>query len=371
MQVRRLFCIAEVTPRRQLQEADQRWTQPALAAAGSGGSRLAARCRARWRRKAASAPNRPPTSTPTTTRRARRALASSGYVWHRLRRAAAWTAAPGRAAPGCGSPARVTGLTMVASNASCAPCQRSRPFATTSMQRASLTGTSMFMSASLTLRATRAPLSRQTRATACSSGRALDANTPDVAHAERWSPSGSRRPRQRQVRGAKGSGKRSRRRRSTRRCSGGRATAADVGSTVKARPEWGPACESSSAPDALERALVTSGDGTLLGAQVGFDDTIGLPIGEPHPRADTQPDSAARRTWKPHFAVAVNAQRICAAHMGHSQPANFANAQALHRVGGQPRNRYGPACDRLRHFKAVISPVACFAAAHRPVMAGV
>ena len=94
----------------------RRRTQPALAAARSGGGRLATRCRA-----TASAPKRPPTSTPTTTRRSRRALASSGYVWRRLRQAAAWTAAPGRAAaPGCGSP---TGLTMVASIASCAPCQ--------------------------------------------------------------------------------------------------------------------------------------------------------------------------------------------------------------------------------------------------------
>ena len=58
---------------------DQRWTHPAHAAARSGGGRLAARCRARWRRKeAASDPKRPPTSTPMTTRRARRALASSG-----------------------------------------------------------------------------------------------------------------------------------------------------------------------------------------------------------------------------------------------------------------------------------------------------
>ena len=199
------------------------------------------------RKEAASAPKRPPTSTPITTRRARRALASSGEVCRRLRRAAAWTAAPGRvSAPGCGSPARVTGLTIVASSASCAPCQSGRPWATTSMHRASLTGTSMFMSATRTLRATCAPPSRQTRATACSSGKARDAKTPDVAHAERWSPSGSRRPRQRQTRG-RGSGRRRRHSKSTWRCSGGRATAADVGRAVRARPAWGPACESSRA----------------------------------------------------------------------------------------------------------------------------
>ena len=50
-------------------------------------------------------------------------------------------------------------------------------------------GTSTFMSASRMLRATLAPASRQTRATA-----ARVAGTPDVAHAERWSPSGSSCP---------------------------------------------------------------------------------------------------------------------------------------------------------------------------------
>ena len=80
--------IADVTTRRQLQQRrregahggdSERWTHPAHAAAQSGGERPAARCRARWRRKeAASAPKRPPTSTPITTRRAGRALASTG-----------------------------------------------------------------------------------------------------------------------------------------------------------------------------------------------------------------------------------------------------------------------------------------------------
>ena len=63
---------------------------------------------------------------PTTTKRQRRARTSSGYVWRRLRRAA-W---PGRAsAPGCASPARVTGLTMVASIACWETCQSWRPLA--------------------------------------------------------------------------------------------------------------------------------------------------------------------------------------------------------------------------------------------------
>ena len=57
---------------------------------------------ARWRASkrshvAASVLNRPPTSTPTTTKRQRRARTSSGYVWRRLRRAAPTRAWPGRA----------------------------------------------------------------------------------------------------------------------------------------------------------------------------------------------------------------------------------------------------------------------------------
>ena len=65
------------------------------------------------------------------------------------------------------------------------PCQRGRPFATTSIRRASAIGTSTFMSARRTLRATLAPASRQTRATACSSGRARVGRTPEVAQAAR------------------------------------------------------------------------------------------------------------------------------------------------------------------------------------------
>ena len=51
--------------------------------------------------------------------------------------------------------------------------------------RASAIGTSTFMSARRTLRATLAPASRQTRATACSSGRARVGRTPEVAQAAR------------------------------------------------------------------------------------------------------------------------------------------------------------------------------------------
>ena len=52
---------------------------------------------------------------------------SSGYVCSRFRRAAASTAWPGRTlGPGCASPLRVTGLTMVTSTATFAPLHRER-----------------------------------------------------------------------------------------------------------------------------------------------------------------------------------------------------------------------------------------------------
>ena len=192
---------------------------------------------------------RPPTSIPSTTSRARLAPWSSGRVWCRLRLAASCTAAAGRvSAPGRAEPVRVTGLTIVAPIASWAPCHRGKPLATTSMRRASLTSTSMFMSPTRTFRATCAPASRQTRATACSSGRAREASNTDVAQAERWSPSWSKRPWKEHVRGAQGKGSQRRRSSNTRRCADGTTTAGDVGNAVKARA----ACESSSARDAGE-----------------------------------------------------------------------------------------------------------------------
>ena len=51
--------------------------------------------------------------------------------WRRLRLAASCTAAAGRvSAPGRAEPVRVTGLTIVASIASWAPCRRGKPLAT-------------------------------------------------------------------------------------------------------------------------------------------------------------------------------------------------------------------------------------------------
>ena len=146
-------------------------------------------------------------------------------------------------ARGWASPSRVRGDTIVASRASWDLCQRGRPFATTSMRRASATGTSTFMSASRTLRATLAPASRQTRATVSSSGRARVGRTPEVAQAARWSPEGSSCPRQLHLRGASGRGSRKRRSRRTRNKA--------LGMVTSSR---GPAWDSSSAREAGVRS---------------------------------------------------------------------------------------------------------------------
>ena len=111
------------------------------------------------------------------------------------------------------------------------------------------TGTSKFMSAKRTLRATRAPASWNTRATALSKGSARDASTPDVAHATLWSPSGCRWPRQAHVRGATGSGRRSRRSSKTLKCPEGTGDFARRGEAA-----CGPTCDSSSARDAESRS---------------------------------------------------------------------------------------------------------------------
>ena len=113
---------------------------------------------------------RPPTSTPQTTSRQRRACLSSGQV-RRLRVVCGSTACA-RARPGCwsargrGWPSRRTGLTGVASTATWAPCHRGRPLATTSLRRPSLAGTSRLRSRRATCVATRAPASLQMRAAA-------------------------------------------------------------------------------------------------------------------------------------------------------------------------------------------------------------
>ena len=114
-------------------------------------------------------------------------------------------------------PVTPTGLTLVASMASCAPCRRGSPLQTTSMRRASWMGTSRFMSASRTFCATCAPASLHTLANARSRGMAREARTPAVTHAARWSPKASKCRRHVQARGARGRGKRSLRSRRTRK----------------------------------------------------------------------------------------------------------------------------------------------------------
>ena len=130
------------------------------------------------------------------------------------------------AAPGRALPEPVTGETMVASTANCAPCQSGSP------------------SARRTPRATCAPASWQTRATARSNG---------GARGQAWMlhrPSGGRRAH----RGARGSGM-PEAQAAGAGASGARGghkmlTSGLVGSTVRACEAYGPACDSSSARDA-------------------------------------------------------------------------------------------------------------------------
>ena len=131
----------------------------------------------------------------------------------RLRRVAWVMAVAGVvAAWGCAAPSRPTGLTRVASTASCAPCQRGRPCARISMARPSAGGGSRFMWARGTCMCTRAPASRRMRAKVLSIGTARVRKAPLVAHAARWSPNASKGRPQRQRAGANPNGRRSRRR---------------------------------------------------------------------------------------------------------------------------------------------------------------
>ena len=143
-------------------------------------------------------------------------------------------------ARGCGDPSRAIGLTIVASTATCAPCQNGSPLQTISMRRASWTGTWRFIAANLTFLPTRAPASWHTRAMARSKGKARDARTPDVAQAARWSPSTSNAQRQGQWLGPSGSARRNRRRMRMRKSELGTvANTSHVGRTVNTRAAWG------------------------------------------------------------------------------------------------------------------------------------
>ena len=85
---------------------------------------------------------------------------ASGYFCRRLRLAALRSTVPETtSARGCGVPSRAMGLPMVASTATCAPCQDGSPLQTTSMRRASWTGTWRFFAANLTFLPTRSPAS--------------------------------------------------------------------------------------------------------------------------------------------------------------------------------------------------------------------
>ena len=109
---------------------------------------------------------RPPISSPRTTRRERPCPNSSGYVrsvaWRARRRAAPWHW------PWCrrGWPVEASGDTRVVSTASWEPFQRGRPFAITSIRRSSWRVAPVFKSRTKTLVLTRAPASLQIRAAA-------------------------------------------------------------------------------------------------------------------------------------------------------------------------------------------------------------
>ena len=209
---------------------------------------------------------RPPSSTPNTTSLQRLARWSSGYV--RCFRSRAWARArPGSlSAPGRALPSRRTGLTIVASNATWAPCQRGRPFATTSMRHPSAAGTSRFKSRRATFVATRAPASLQMRAAAHSSRPARLASAPTWAQAERWSPRSSRRPPQGQCSGASGSGSRSLRSSRTPSSASGTAVSGLEGVAVKAQPAASPPCDSSSARDAGSRSAKSVSSARVQGS---------------------------------------------------------------------------------------------------------
>ena len=146
-------------------------------------------------------------------------------------------------------------------------------FATTSIRRPSVAGTSRFSSRKATLVATRAPASRQMRAAARSSGPARCARTPTWAQADQWSPRLSRRRPHWHRLGASGSARRSFRSSRTRNSSLGTTKSGPVGRTVSAQLAPAPLWDSSSARDAesnsanekhLKHALIHSGSSAAL-----------------------------------------------------------------------------------------------------------
>ena len=203
--------------------ADQRSVraevQAAREEAGTARARQAASCRTKVD---ASQLHRPPTSMPRTVRWQRREAASSGYARSLARQATCRAAPAVRLRMRRRAPADVSGATRVVSTATCAPFQRGRPLAMTSIRRSSSRPGSTFKSRSRTCCWTVAPASRQRRAAALSRGPPRERSTPERGHAATWSPRASKPRRQRQVAGARGSGIRSRRRSSARKRGDGR-----------------------------------------------------------------------------------------------------------------------------------------------------
>ena len=150
-------------------------------------------------------------------------------MWRRLRWAAWSRAKPGRAsALARAFPALVTGLTMVASMASCAPCH-------TPPRCAWRLAPGYGRSCRLDER----------------SGR--HGRPPRGRHGQvglRWSPQASSWPRQWQCLGASGRGRRNLRSKSTRNCALGMTSSS---CTLKAREECGPACDNNSVWDAGDK----------------------------------------------------------------------------------------------------------------------
>ena len=107
---------------------------------------------------------------------------------------------------------------MVVSMANWLPPQRGKPFAMTSIRRLSMRWTvGMLRSESRVCVVTLAPASLQTRAAARSKGVPLLRSAPDLGHAARWSPRGSKARRHRQARAVRGRGRRSLRSKRTRK----------------------------------------------------------------------------------------------------------------------------------------------------------
>ena len=221
--------------------------QKARCTAGRSRAGGLARTSQNCRKKAtASGPNLPPTSMASTTSLQRRATASSGYVWRRLRFAACSSAVLGtRSACGCAPPARATGETRMVSTAAWTPCQRGHraihsPVPRCGGHQREVRRRSWPVRG--TLIATRAPASRQTRAAA-------------FRQAVPWLPKVSSAPPHRHRHGPIGMGSRKRLSNTTRKHELESRNSGSVGNAVWAREKKpGPAWDSINAREAGSRS---------------------------------------------------------------------------------------------------------------------